>query len=268
MIQKTIIDGISIIYNVLSSELEENITHTLESQCHWDTFTINGKTLCRTGSFEGDQLKHDSTPWLRCPSIEYQTIYPWSPITKHIRDYIACHTGYTTNIAKIQKYPTGDSIINVHSDKIIDLDQETPIFILRFGVGRTCILQDKITKECIHILMPHNSCLILDYKANLRWLHGIKSESHIKTPSYSIVFRKSVTFKTIINGDDYVYGPHTPCKTYTDLLEYVSGSGSSITLMSHDDYKEKIIECYKKEKRNISTLDIYREIINSSLHPF
>lgn len=106
----------------------------------WNDFTINNKKLTRTGCFEGTCGK---TPWLRCPSIEHQTIYPLSDLTISIMDKIS-NMGYHTNIAKIQKYDNGNIGINLHSDKIIDLDVNTPIFITRFGETRTCLLKNKL----------------------------------------------------------------------------------------------------------------------------
>jgi hypothetical protein len=49
-------DGIYIINDFFK---ESDIVDKLIDQCDFDEFTINNKVLCRTGSFQGDQLEHD-----------------------------------------------------------------------------------------------------------------------------------------------------------------------------------------------------------------
>ena len=252
--------NICLITDFLQPELVCDIILKLEEQCTWGEFTINRKKLCRTGCFQGDQLENGATPWLRCPSIEHQTILPLSPIVEQIRDYLTENRGYRTNIAKIQKYNDGNSFIHAHADKILDLDPESPILITRFGAPRTCVLKNKVTKEIKYISMPHNSCLIIEYAGNLEWQHGIIKELEVKDPSYSIVFRNSVTYKY----DNYIYGEHTPFKTYQQLMMHLDKT----SLLDHDEYTKKIVQCYSQENKNIADLEIYREIIDKSIHPF
>lgn len=66
-----------------------------------------------------------TTVWLRCPSIEYQKVYEWSPVVKDLTSQIESHFQTTLNIAKIQKYCDGNAGIYLHADKILDLNPET-----------------------------------------------------------------------------------------------------------------------------------------------
>lgn len=107
------------------------------------------------------------------------------------------------------KYSNGNAGIHLHSDKIIDLDINTPIFVARFGAERICVLQNKETNDTIEVSVPNNSLLVISYDANRKWKHGIKEDDTVLQPSYSIVFRKSVTF---LHPKGFLCGERTPFK--------------------------------------------------------
>jgi hypothetical protein len=258
--RKYITDDIYLLTDFLDNS--DSVLKDIKEECPWNDFTINDKILCRTGCFQGDQLSDGSTPWLRCPSNQNQTILPWSPIIKKIRDCIKENQGHETNIGKIQKYSDGKSVINLHSDKILDLDQDTPIFIIRFGATRTCILQHKLTHQKINVLVPHNSCLVLTYKANLEWKHGIAKDINEKEPSYSIVFRKSVTYRASPEIGDYIYGVNTPAKTKDMLLNYINNKKE---MLGWDEYNNLLVKCYNEENKTVANLSLYKEIIDNSI---
>jgi hypothetical protein len=249
--------------------------------------TINNKILSKPGRFEGDnryklidennnRYKYDPSkyckewldcipeihnPWLRCPSIENQIIHnfsdPINKISKKIKQM-----GYIINIAKIQKYTDGSIIINPHSDKIIDLDENTPIFICRFGSTRKCILIHKLNKTEIIVDMPHNSILILTYSANKEWKHGILKENKCDT-SYSIVLRNSITFKY----GNYIYGKNTPFKTFTDLQNYLNNQDVN-KYWSIDKQRNHMVKCFSIENKTPSDICLYDEIINNTIYPY
>lgn len=260
--------GIKLIHNYFPSHISDSIIDKIEKECRLDNFTISEKILCRTGSFEGDTIRNNSTPWLRCPSIEHQIIYSWSDTLRMIRDDIIKSLGFYTNIAKLQKYSDGNAYINVHSDKIIDLDEKTPIFIIRFGASRTCIFINKVTNATLFVTVPHNSMLIIDYDANLIWKHGIQKESHIVDASYSIVYRKSVTFKY----QDYIYGFRTPFITIYELFSYIKDKEKykekNKELWDKDTYHKNIVRCFAFENKNKVNLKLYNEIMEYSPFAF
>lgn len=256
--KQNITNGVVVYHNFMENDISID---TLENTYVWSDFTINGKKLLRTGCFEGLRDPNGCQPWLRCPSIEHQTIYPYSSLTMSISERIKQLTGYNTNIAKIQKYNDGKVGINLHADKIIDLAIDTPIFVVRFGEERICVLEHKITKDVIEVPVPHNSLLVISYKANLEWKHGIK-EDKTKKPSYSIVFRKSVTF---LHPCGIIFGERTPFKNIKALEEYKENVKEYYT---KEEQSKKTISCYKEENKRIVSLDIYKEIINNCIYPF
>lgn len=268
-----IVDGIYVIYDFAgyNTYIQYNtyISEELEKQTKWGNFTINDKLLPRSGCFEGNNYYIDEikiSPWLRCPSIENQEIYPMSDITLYIKDQIKELTGFDTNIAKIQKYDNGTIGIHSHSDKIIDLDEHTPIFIARFGEARTCVLTNKETNEIIEVKLGNNSLLVLSYEANLKWKHGISYKDETTKPSYSIVFRKSITF---LHPSGFVFGENTPFKTLDDLTEFLKEKENRINnYFTKERQKKVIIGCYKEENKNEIDISTYKKIIENCIYPY
>lgn len=254
---KYIISDTYIIKNFMSDP--DDILERMKEDVTWSKFHINGKELARDGCFQGDQ--HDGyTPWLRCPSIEGQTILPWSQSMLDIKETISkTFPTMNFNIGKIQKYNSGKITIGAHADKVLDLKVNVPILIARFGADRTCVLTHKVTGETIRIPVPHNSLLVLGWKTNLEWKHSIEKDTSIKDPSYSIVFRESVTFKVPTN---YVFGERTPFKTLNDL------SNASWTYWSREEQREHMIECFHKENTSTNVDGIYDEFMKNAVYAF
>jgi hypothetical protein len=254
----SITDGIKIYNDFTDNSITVN---NLVQECKFDNFTINEKVLCRTGSFQGDQLKGVAVPWLRCPSIEHQKIYNWTSCIFKLKCKIEKEFNVSLNIAKIQLYTDGNSFIYNHSDKILDLDTNTPIFIARFGATRTCTLESKDSKQKLNIPVSNDSLLVIDYSANKLWKHGILKEPSITEQSVSIVFRKSVTFLSCNTG--YVYGQHCPLKTNFDTFNIDSSK-----FYDKSTQKQKMVNLFAIENKSICNLDLYSEIMNNCIYPF
>lgn len=224
--------------------LPENLSTVdcLEKEIQLNDFTISGKTLCRKGSFQGN-VDAESTPWLRCPSIEGQTILPWTRMVLGIRDKIHETFGHDMNICKIQRYEDGKACIAPHADKILDLDEKVPIYNVRFGETRTFLLTNKTDRKIkIPVSMPHNSLFILGWKTNNRWLHSVPKQS-INGPSrasWSVLFRKSVTRKHITSG--HLFGPRTKYHCLDDLQKDILTG-----LLPFSDDGRELIRLYREE---------------------
>ena len=254
---------IYLIKNFLPAHLEKDVMEGLQSS-KYENFYIGENRLCRTGSFEGDQIEKVSlkiNPWLRCPSIDTCTIYPWSQTAGMIKEEVNGFLGVDMNIAKIQRYASGSAFMANHSDKLLDLDKDTPIAVARFGATRTCILINKETKERIEVEVPHNSLLVISYKANLLYTHGIKKQKDLQKESISIVFRQSVTFKS----GEHIYGQNTPFKTFQDLLEYQTHPEPD-KFWTRDEYEKKLIECYSLDNHSTQGWsDLHKDIAQYSI---
>jgi len=248
----------------------DNVINRLKKECNWITFMIGDRELDRPGCFEGDVID-GIEPWIRCPSIQDQKIYEFSPIVREIRD----HINPELNIAKLQLYGNGGITIGQHSDKILDLDEDAPIVFVRFGATRNVILKNKTTKETRIVPMEHNSCLTLSYDFNREWTHGIQ-KSDTEDESYSIVFRKTVTFKHpkqfvlrhLVDGKmkvqtfRFLYGTRTLFPTRESLENYPSNSIPDG--LSYNETRNKIIPLYVEENKRPVDLSHYKDIIGKS----
>lgn len=249
--------GISIIYDFLKHP--EYMIDNLLRECELGPMTIRNKTLSRKGCFQGIPDLNGNMPWLRCPSIENQTIMPMSTSISYIHTFINNHFSHIVNIFKIQEYLNGEIIINSHSDKILDMELNVPIFIARFGATRTMELTNKITNEIITLDMPHNSLLCMSYDANLLWKHGIAAD-----PSYSIVCRSSITY--LHSRYALLYGERTPFKSINDLEKWIQCP--NFMYMTRDQQRDEIVACYKKENYTHVNIGIYDNIICNAIYPY
>ena len=129
------------------------------------------------------------------------------------------------NHALIQYYPNSkSSYINEHSDKTLDIDQNSIIINISIGASRTMILKSKkiyqqnIQQSAQHIYyktkLIHGSCYTLSLAENQQFLHAIKCDKRIinlkdndELYNYgeriSITFRKIITYHNPLTG--YLY---------------------------------------------------------------
>jgi hypothetical protein len=111
--------------------------------------------------------------------------------------------------------------------------------------------------------MPNNSMFVLGWKTNLEYSHGVIENPEIKEPSISIVFRSSLTY----TYEGFVFGPRTPFKTFKDLNYFLKFPMDGI-FWTRERVNKEMIECYKKENKNIASLSIYDKIIKNGIYPF
>ena len=241
-----------LIHNFLNGFISNDIISRLEKEVKWDTFEIAGKELCRTGCFQGIKNNHGDLPYLRCPSID--KVYETTDTIQMLFSLIPSKT----NIVKIQKYNDGRSFISDHTDKIIDLEENSSIFNLRLGSTRSFVFTHKKTREQTIIKMPHNTMLIIGPETNKHYLHGVPKESDIFEPSYSLIFRNSVTFKDQEN--EYLYGPRSMFKEkiQENVQEELKKS------LSKEDSLQELIKLFHIENNEPVDLKIYEEYIQKT----
>lgn len=221
-----------------------------QAEIDWRPMTIGGRELCRRGCFQGHQgcpansgaelpqgrPQDNAVPWLRCPSIEGQDILPLTPTVQALLDKINERFQVQTNIVKIQRYDDGKAFIRAHSDKVLDLAPDVPIFNYRIGATRTLVMTHKLTKERRLVPMPHNSLFVIGPQTNREWLHGIEVED-MDEPSISMIVRQSVTYK---HADGTLTGPTAHlCREHKEL---VSGYGTENKTVYHSH--EEALQAY------------------------
>lgn len=239
---------------------DENL-QTYFNSLDLNVLSVNGRPQQRAGMFMGENIE-GSTRWLRCPSIEGQTIYePTETVqtmVSEIRESFP-ELDHDWNIMKIQKYDDGQIGMKSHADKILDLAEGVPILIARFGAARVAVLTHKESKEEEHIFMPNNSLLVLSYADNLKYTHGVAEAPGLTGSSYSVVFRQSVTW---LHESGLVWGLRTPFKVEADL------NRTAISHWTKEQQRKALVKVYSQENKDVNiSLDDYSEIIENCIYP-
>jgi hypothetical protein len=151
------------------------------------------------------------------------------------------------NIAKLLCYASENVSLKSHADKIIDLEEGSDIFMLRFGSPRTVLLTHKETGEKVEILVKPGSLFVLDYETNRHWTHGIlpANEEQSQT-AYSIILRRSVTY--LHKPTLCLWGPRTMNKSCDDVRH------------TNCDDKEIIKHLWSIENKQVVSLDHYKQM--------
>lgn len=235
----------------------ENIYNNLMKEIDWGPMKVGNSISKRMASFQGVQKQDGTVPWLRCPSIEGQTIHPFTPTIQKIVEKVNSTFHTNVNIVKIQQYLHKNSTIALHGDKVIDLKEGEPIFIVRFGATRDITMKKKNGKETVKLPMPDNTCFKLSYQDNLQWKHGVLKENKDigeDTGSISVVLRESVTWRQQ-NGN--LRGPR--CGTP------IQGETADTWLSEKQEhYNNAMIQAYTLENKSDIGLKAYENIITQS----
>ena len=196
-----------------------------------------------------------SLAYLRCPSIN--DVLPFTPEIKEIVNTIDPNT----NIVKILRYVDGKNSLKAHCDKTIDLDDIVPIYNVRLGSPRKFILKHKVTGDEIATVIPHNAMFVLGLKTNSEYTHSIPEEDNITSYTYSIILRKSVTFKDVKTG--LLWGTRTYFPTHSELVEYVEKNAN--TKENTAENKNELIKLWGMENKHIVDHDHYNNYCSQSV---
>jgi hypothetical protein len=178
-----------------------------------------------------------SLAYLRCPSIK-----DVKEFTEEIKK-LATSIDPNVNIVKIVRYKDGQTCMKAHADKTIDLDDNVPIYNIRLGSPRQFVLTHKVTGTQIITVVPNGAMFVLGLKTNSEYVHRVPSDD-TSDCTYSIVLRKSVTFKD--SATNYLWGPRTLFPLYKDLQEYVSKLGTN-TESTND--KSELVKLWHLENK-------------------
>lgn len=124
----------------MSPDFAQHVYHRVIEEVQFQDMFVSGKKLCRLGVFQVDIRDDGTYPLIRCPSAEDLVVRPFALTIAAIRDQLEAHFKVPFNHVKIQIYKDYDSFIEHHSDKTIDLAQETPNLNYRIGATRDFII--------------------------------------------------------------------------------------------------------------------------------
>lgn len=249
--QKSLCEGdTDIIENVLSESLAETAFDKLRDEVQWQRMSHQGGQVPRLVAVQGEVAEDGSTPVYRHPSDESPPLLPFSPTVQAIKAETEKHLGHTLNHVLIQFYRDGNDYISEHSDKTLDIAQNSYIANVSLGAERTMIFRTKRrdrdpshdkssstdTKRKIQrAKLPHNSLCRLGLKSNMKWLHAIRQDKRpdgqksstelaFKGGRISLTFRKIGTF--LDHEGTLIWGQGAKAKTREEAHAVVNGQTS------------------------------------------
>lgn len=187
---------------IIKNFIGENLYSTLNNEITFnDVYRMNA--ICPSKiSNQCDILENGSSfiyPIYRHPVDIEPKVYNWTPSVRLIKNKIKeIYPSSLLNHCLIRKYENGSNFIREHSDKTIDIADDSLIFNYSCGAERTFILKNKLTRETMKISLPNDSLFIMDLKTNEEYYHSIKKQSSIKEARISLTFRDIDSFK--VNG--------------------------------------------------------------------
>jgi len=241
-------------YGVLSPELAATALATLGHEIPWRTMHHRGGVVPRELSIQGT-VAGDVEPLYRHPADEQPPLTPWTPTADAIRREVSAFLEQPLNHGLIQRYADGQSFINPHADKTLDVARGTAIVNLSLGATRTLLLRPKGRDrdgELRRIALPHNSLFVLGWETNRRFVHGIRHDRRADAEKradelaeggmrISLTLRTIATFRRLRDGR--LFGQGARAKTEADLA---GGSPSA------DDLEEAtaMLEAFGQENRD------------------
>lgn len=181
---------------LIDNFMGENLYNTLNEEIQFED-VYRMEAICSSKmSNQCDFLPGGGYPIYRHPVDKEPNVYTWTPCVSKIRDKInTLYPDLKLNHCLIRKYENGDSFLREHSDKTIDIKDDTYIFNYSSGIDRILILKNKKTRTNSKILLKDDSLFIMDLKTNDEYFHSIKKQHVIIDPRISLTFRTIDSFK-------------------------------------------------------------------------
>jgi hypothetical protein len=151
----------------------------------------------------------------------------------------------------IQLYRSGNDFIGEHSDKTLDILQNTNIVNYSIGATRTMRLRQKKfnnsndnlqEREIKKNKLKNNSIFVLGWNTNQKWLHSIKQEKSLADLGERISF----TFRTIA--------------TFIDDFGNIIGQGAPKNNFNTNDELD-MLQAFSKENHEIDFVVSEKELL-------
>lgn len=110
-------------------------------------------------------------------------------------DIIQERTGERPNHCIVTRYVNDKDCINLHHDKVVDLEPGTGIHMLSLGAPRTLTIAQQDDKQTVFkVPTEHGGLVTLTWEDNLAYKHGIHGNSKQTSPRISLIFRTCRTW--------------------------------------------------------------------------
>lgn len=206
-----------VIDNILPPDLAARAFNEISTQTSWNNMFHKGGAVPRLISIQGEPGKGryldgpneqvDYFPLYRHPADTQLACTAFLPVVSEIAAYISSVLNQKFNHALVQYYRTGDDIITEHSDKTLDIADDSVIVNVSLGYTRTMTLRtkkangDSAERRSAKIVLADNSLFVLGPDTNRKWLHGIRADKTDVGRSegsgrISLTFRSIRTYST------------------------------------------------------------------------
>lgn len=199
----------------------------LDKEIKWlDNITHQGGSLPRLFAIQADISDKNRIPLYRHPLDNIPQPTEFSPTVFFIKNKLENACTCVFNHVLVQKYRNGADFINDHSDKTLDIQENS--LIASYSAGTTRVMKmrrkrkdEKGVYEIQNVNLPHDSAFVLTLDENRLYTHGIRKNCNISEPRISLTFRNIATFfdpkNKVVTGKGSVLAD-TSGMTLTELL--------------------------------------------------
>jgi alkylated DNA repair dioxygenase AlkB len=247
--------------SILSEEEKLIMFDNVKNEINWDKMSHKGGDVTRLINVQSLLYFDDSgykMPLYRHPVDDQPKQNEFSPYVKLLKDRAEDILGLERdyfNHCLCQFYPNGESHISDHSDKTLDVKQDSVIINISLGAVRYMKIKDKNKNEkgersSSRIKLDNGSIFVLGLKTNREYYHGINPDNRhpsSKSPD-ELAFnseRISLTFRNIV--------------TFIDQNGKISGQGA---IKIFDQGAIKIFDQGENKNDNINELSDYDDALN------
>lgn len=243
----------------------ESVLFALEHEVVFEQWLHKGGPLPRLCAEQGEMQEH-CRPIYRHPIDLHGdpgVLPPFTPTVGKIKSTIEELLHCKFNYCLLQLYRSGADAISEHSDKTLDIAQDSVIVNYSVGATRTLILRKKEERdaedkeETLRFALKHNSLFVLSLQMNREYTHQIKADKRAGRdkaqeemgPRISLTFRLIATFYNL--EQKVLFGQGAPRKAAARTSEGAEQE-------SVESQERRLLQAFREEnKTSKSWEDLY-----------
>lgn len=191
----------------------------------------------------------DSSAIYRMPGCNQSNINTqnWTPTVKEICNKASEEVGQQLNHCICTLYRDENDSLAYHTDKLLDLDENSNVLSVSFGAARPMLFQEINGKNHQRIMLQPGSLIAIGPKTNRRYKHSIPKVENECGPRISLSIR---TVKTFVTEKGKVSGQG---ERYQDV-NYPFITSNDDTSQYSEEVKEEMEKYTKREEDRLTLL--------------
>ena len=129
-------------------------------------------------------------------------------------DYVELVTGVEYGYCFINDYRNGAGNIGWHTDASPSIDKKKPIAVLSIGAVRSTSFRPIGKYAAEHFETESGDILMMNIGTNQKYEHAVLSDTSVKLPRMSLVFRGAAPWGKTLRRDFAHFGVQNEAKTY------------------------------------------------------